>query len=252
MIPRSCLPLTYLDLAGHNEECVTPRLFSARIELLEEDQQEGRLPNQPLVLIAQSAADDRFYAVERVQYEIYALCRLGLWVTSRLLKGLQTGATSCSSGQRPRIKEPLRSPTETWWRGAAIEPEPKVLYQESSAQKAPRVRLCLQKPVHNTCPPMPLDGQKQSNRSQDEAGCSLGGIIEETTQEPEEMLAMIRSQYQESLYASKVSFCHYTILRIITNYIRRPHWHTLPRDLYPELVRLSTPRMALAVTNLIL
>ncbi len=204
-----------------------------------------------MVLIVQSAADDRLYAVERVQDGIYALCRLGLWVTSRLLEGLQSEATSCSLGQRARINERLRSPTDKWWRGAAIEPEPKVLYHISSAQEAPRIRLCLQKPVHNTCPPMPMVGQKQSNKSPEEAGCSLGGTIEETTREPEEMLAMIRSQYQESLYASKVSFCHYTILCIITNFVCRPPWHTLPKDLYPELVRLSNPRMARTVANLI-
>ena len=99
---------------------------------------------------------------------------------------------------------------------------------------------------------MPVIGQKQSNESPEEAGSSLGGMIEETTQEPEEMLAMIRSQYQDSLYASKVSFCHYIILRIITNFIQRPHWHILPRDLYPELARLSNLSIALAVTNLIL
>ena len=252
LIPRLCLPLTYLDSADYNEDHFTPRLFSARIESLEEDQQEGRLSNQPMVLIAQSAADDRLYAIERVQDGTYALCRLGLWVTSKCLQGLQTGATSCSLGQRARIKERLRSPTDKWWRGAAIEPEPKVLYHVSSAQQAPGIRLCLQKPITNTCSPMLLASQKESNKSPEEAGCSLGDMIEETIQEPEEMLAMIRSQYQDSLYASKVSFCNYAISRTITNFIRRPHWHTLPRDLYPEFVRLSNPRMAIVVTNLIL
>ena len=251
MIPRSCLPLNYLDSTGHQEEHVAPRLFSARIGNLEEYQQEGRLSNQPMVLIAQSAADDRLYAVERVQDGIYAICRLEVWVTSGILKGLETGATSCYLGQRAPIKERVRIPTDKWWRGAAIEPETKVHYHISSAQKAPSIHLCLQKPVHKTCPPMLLVGQNQSNKSPEEAGCSLGGMIEETTQEPEEMLAMIRSQYQESLYASKVSFCHYTILRFPTNF-RRPHWHTLPRDLYPELVRLSNPMMALAETNVVL
>ena len=202
--------------------------------------------------MAQSVADDRFYAVERVQYGIYALCRLGLWVTLELLQSLQTGATSCSWEQRPQIKEPLRIPKDRWWRGAVIEPEPKVLYHVSSAQKAPGIRLCLQKPVNTTRSPMLLAVQEQSDKSPEEAGCSLDGMIEETAQELEETLAMIRSQYQESLYASKVSFCHCTILRMITNFIQRPHWRTSPRDLYPELVRLSTPRMALAVTKLIL
>ena len=201
-----------------------------------------------MVLIAQSAADDRLYAVERVQEGIYALCRLELWVTTGLLKGLQAEATSCSLGQRARIKERPRSPTDKWWRGAAIEPEPRVPYHESSAQKASRVRLCLQKPVHNTCPPMPLIGEKQSNKPPGEAGSSLGGMMEDTTQEPEEMLAMIRSQYQDFLYASKVSFCYYTISHIATNFIQRPHWHTLPRDLYPELAPLFHLRIALAAT----
>ena len=205
-----------------------------------------------MVLITHSAADDRLYAVEKVQYGIYALCKLGLWVTLRMLKELRTGATNCYLGQRSRLEEQHRNPTDKWWQGAAIEPEPKVSHHIFSTQKASRIRLCLQKPVHNTCPAVLLVGQKQSNQTPEEGEYSMGGMIEETTQEPEEMLAMIRSQYQESLYASKVSFCHCTMPRFFTNLNRRPRWHTLPRDLYLELVRLSNPRMVLPMTNLIL
>lgn len=230
---------------------MAPRLFSARIDNLEEDQQESRLSNQPVVLVAQSAADDRLYAVEKVQDGIYALCRLGVWVTSRMLKDLHTGATNCYLGQRSRLEERHRNPTDKWWQGAAIEQEPKVSLHMSSAQKVPEIRLCLQKPVHNTSPPVLLVGQKQSSKTPEEGEYSLGGVIEETTQEPEEMLAMVRSQYQESLYASKVSFWHCTILRFFTNLNRRPHWHTLPRDLYLELGRHSNPRMVQPMTNLI-
>ena len=231
---------------------MAPRLFSARIDNLEEDQQESRLSNQPVVLVAQSAADDRLYAVEKVQDEIYALCRLGLWVTSRMLKDLQIGAKNCYLGQRSRLEERHRNPTEKWWQSAATEPEPKVSLHMSSAQKAPEIRLCLQKPVHNTCPPVLLIDQKQSNKTPEEGEYPLGVVIEETTQEPEEMLAMVRSQYEESLYASKVSFCHCTIIHFFTNLNRRPHWHTLPRDLYLGLVRHSNPRMVQPVTDLIL
>ena len=252
LIPRSCLPLTYLDLAGHEEEHVAPRLFSARIDNLEDDQQESRLSYQPVVLVAKSAADDRLYAVEKVQDGIYALCRLGFWVTLRLLRDLQTGATNCNLGQRSRLGERHPNPVKKWWQCAAIEPEPKVSHHVSRTQKDPKIRLCLQKPVHNTGLPTLLVGQKQSNKSPEEGECSLGDMVEGSTQEPEEMLAMIRSQYQESLYASKVSLCHSTTLRFIANFIRRPHWLTLPRDLYLELVWLSNPRMALPRTNLIL
>ena len=231
---------------------MAPRLFSAKIDNLEEDQQESRLSHQPVVLVAQSAADDRLYAVEKVQDGIYALCRLGLWVTSRMLKDLQVGATNCYLGQRSRLEDRHRNPTEKWWQSAAIEPKPKVSLHTSSAQKAPGIRLCLQKPVHNTCPPVLLVGQKQPHKSPGEGDYLLGGMIEETKQEPEEMLAMVRSQYQESLYASKVSYCHCTILRFFTNLNRRPHWHTLPRDLYLELVRHSNFRTVQPMTNLIL
>ena len=228
------------------------RLFSARIENLEDDQRDSRLSNQPVVLVAQSAADDRLYAVEKVQDGIYALCRLGLWVTSRMLRDLQSGATNCYLGHRSRFEERHPNLIDKWWQGAAIGSEPKVSHPVSSIQKAPRIRLCLHKPVHNTCPPMLLAGQEQSTKLPEEVAYSPGGVIEDTTQEPEEMLAMIRSQYQESLYASKVSFCHCTILCFFTNFHQRLHWHTLRRDLYLELVRFSNPRMALPMIRLIL
>ena len=228
------------------------RLFSARMDKLVDDQRNSQVSNQPVVLIAQSAADDRLYAVEKVQDGIYALYRLGLWVTSRMLRDLQGRATNCYSGPRSRLEARHPNPLDKWWQGAAIESEPKVSHPVSSIQKAPRIRLCLHKPVHNTCPPVLLVGQEQSDKSPEEVAYSLGGMIEDTTQEPEEMLAMIRSQYQESLYASKVSFCHCTILRFFTDFNRRLHWHTLRRDLYLELVRLSNPRMALPMIHLIL
>ena len=231
---------------------MAPRLFSARINTLEDDQLESRLSYQPAVLVAQSAADDRLYAVEKVQDGIYALCRLGLWVKLRMLRDLQPEATNCYLGQRSRLEERHPNPMKKWWQCAAIEPEPKVSHHVSRAQKDPKIRLCLQKPVHNTCLPTLLVGQKQSNKPSDEGQYSLGDMVEGSTQEPEEMLAMIRSQYQESLYGSKVSSCHCTILRFFTNFNRRLHWHTLPRDLYLELVRLSNPRMALPRANLTL
>ena len=231
---------------------MAPRLFSARIDNLEDDQQESRLSNQPVVLAAQSAADDRLYAVEKVQDGIYALCRLGLWVTLRMLRDLQTGATNCYLGQGSRLEGRHPNPIEKWWQCAAIEPEPKVSYHVSSTQKDPKIRLCLQKPVHNTCLSTLLVGRKQSNKPSEEGKYSLGDMVEGSTQEPEDMLAMIRSQYQESLYASKVSLCHSTTRRFIANFIRRPHWRTLPKDLYLELVWLSNPRLALPRTNLIL
>ena len=231
---------------------MAPRLFSARIDNLEDDQQESRPSNQPVVLVAQSAADDRLYAVEKVQDGIYALCRLGLWVTLRTLRDLQTGATNCYLGQRSRLEERHPNPLEKWWQCAAIEPEPKVSDHVSRTQKDPKIRLCLQKPVHNNCLHTLLVGQKQSNKPSEEGQYSLGDMVEGSTQEPEEMLAMIRSQYQESLYESKVSFCHCIILRFFTNLNRRLHWHILLRDLYLELVRLSNSRMALPRANLIL
>lgn len=208
LLPRSCLPLAYLDPTGETGEQLRSRLFSARIQILEGNDQDDQ-PTQPVVLVAQSSADDRLYAVEKVQCRVYALCRLGSWVT---LKAFEQQRSVHSDLNLPRKgRHPVRPEQagDHWWHTAAIRPEHdnEVRCKSSSrAEKSREVRLFLQRPMYKSTPlnlaaeetSLPIVPLQSKNM--------LETMIDEAPQEPGEIFDMIRSQYLEALYASKVNF----------------------------------------------
>lgn len=63
----------------------------------------------------------------------------------------------------------------------------------------------------------------------------VGTVLEEASQPPEEVLELIKSQYLETLYASKVGVIYLVLLDAITNYRLRRRWHTSRKDLSLEL-----------------
>ena len=244
LLPRSSLPLAYLEA---NYYGLT--LFSARIDLLEQDEPNNGQLNSPSVLIAQTVADNGLSAVEKVQNGVYALCKLGVWVTLKMLKDLHAGAMNGHSGPKAHNYESRQLQRDQWWRDAATRLVPKALSDQEDTTKSSTVRLCLQKPVPATCSPMPGAHEERSAMSPGLIERSSTDTVEDTRQELEEMLAMIRSHYQEALYASKVSCRHDIVRSTITKHLLRLHWHTLPRDLCLGHVRSSILLVALAMTN---
>ena len=249
LIPRSCLPLAYLDPVGDQEDEFGSRLFSAWIEGLEGNQQENQLSTQPTVLIAQSTSEGRLHAVERVQIGIYALCRLGQWVTTGAVERLQAGAMDRYPSQIVQNEEQRRGSSDEWWRSAAIKLDSEARNGVTRSGKIPGVRLCLQKPVQKSTPPSPTSDRISASILPEQEEGLLENMVEKAAKEPEEMLETIKSQYQEALYASKVGLQYVVYLDTVADSIRRLHWHTLPKGLCLELEQLSIQVTAPATTS---
>ena len=206
LLLRSCLPLAYLDPVGGQEDRCGSRLFSARIDCLDDGEQEVFRGTEAKILIAESSVNNRLHAVENVQNGIYALCGLGQWVTLSMLKRLQAGAVPYY-GPVAQVKddEKCRSDMREWWRTAALRPDCEVRKDSSTTRRAAGAQLCLKKPIQTGTSPSPTIDSISAPTIPQEDGNALDIFVEEREQAPETMLGMIKSQYQEALYASKVT-----------------------------------------------
>ena len=206
-LPRSCLPLAYLDPLGDPHGLPGSNLFSARIGALEETVHEDRGSNQATVLIAQSAAYDRLFAVERVQEGVYAMCRLGTWVGVNMLEQLQTVSVDTARSQKRQRWEQLGLPGDEWWNTAAADfwsKDRDGQGKDSGVEKARGVRLCLQMAQKEPTTPAQTTQEISQPVLQDQTEKVVTDMVVEAVQDPEEVFKMIRVQYQEALYASKV------------------------------------------------
>ena len=80
IISRSQLPLFFLDTTAA-EHYPLSGLFTAHIDVLEQDETAQRLGGQPIkVLIARHETDRVLYAIERVQARVYSICKLDPWL----------------------------------------------------------------------------------------------------------------------------------------------------------------------------
>ncbi|KAF2093044.1 hypothetical protein NA57DRAFT_61899 [Rhizodiscina lignyota] len=93
LLERSKLPLCYLDTASNSSPVSQSRFFSAHIDELEcsSQLQENAASEPPVVLIAKMDMDKSMYAIERVQKDTYALCKLAHWVKAKDLHGETAG-----------------------------------------------------------------------------------------------------------------------------------------------------------------
>ena len=206
------MPLAYLDPFAGRDDLLGPNLFSAHIEFLEKQLYEDRWPDETTVLIAQSPSDNGLFAIERVQDGIYAMCKLGTWVTINTLERLQIVPRSLT---RPRERQSLEQPRlwgDKWWDTAAIGFEPKSKFGPSldlGAEKNRGVHLCLQMPQQEASTPAQNTQEIAPSISQGQIEQTSDDMVAEAAQSPEEVLKMVRTQYQISLYASKarLPFC---------------------------------------------
>ena len=208
-IPRSCLPLAYLDPSGGRDDLLGSNLFSGYIGYLEKIVREDLRSSQPTVLIAQSALDDGLFAIERAEEGIYAMCRLGHWVDKNMLERLLVVPVDVARPQKRQSQEQPRLHGNSWWSIAAIgfmresNCDPG---KNSGVGKTRGVRLCLQMPQQKLTAPAQVNQEIEASIMQSQVDVSLESMVEEVAQDPEEILRTVRTQYQEALYASKVSF----------------------------------------------
>ena len=94
-------------------------------------------------------------------------------------------------------------------------------------------------------PPAQTTQEMPACVSQSHIDNALEDTVKEVVQDPDEVLKMIKGQYQDALYASKVrlSSCAPTILN--TDSSSSPLWHILRKGPCLELELLSTSTTAL-------
>ncbi len=232
VIPRSCLPLAYLDLAGNTNRAPGTQLFSARLSALESVLQ-GNLNDHPVLIARACSITATLYAIEKVDTGLYALCPLGQWVTTEALEQLHAVSVNEIAPKKPR-HERVDSQDGDWWRDLAIKDDGAIQLRSNRGEiEIPRnVRMCLKArrpaehtpvldtlqlplPVNKELIPRIVDGYTDGASHKPPTQTTEGLTNEEEscllpTQNTEDILSMLKIQYQENLYISKVrllGFC---------------------------------------------
>ena len=219
LLPRSCLPLAYLDLTHQSIAPSESTLFVGLIKALE-NELPGGWPISPLILVAQSLSDNQSWVIERVQRGTYALSRLCDWVTLKGLKRLIPLLPDSGSAQERRPPGENPEVQNEWWHTATTQPR-YTLEQTSDEtchyQRVGGISLCLQKPIldvlHETQSAKQIPAIEASQNT-----TTLDAGAGEHLQRSAEVLEMVRKQYREALYASKVGIiCSTIIIYVVDN-----------------------------------
>ena len=123
------------------------------------------------------------------------------------LERLRTVPIDIVRPQKRQRQEQPGFPGDKWWSTATIDLRSEDQYvqgQNSGVEKTREVRLCLQTAQQNPTTPALITQEIPQPVLQDQSGNLSTDMVEEAAQDPEEVLKMIRAQYQEALYASKV------------------------------------------------
>lgn len=160
-----------------------------------------------MVLIAESTVKNELFAIERVQEGVYAMCRLGKWITVNAIEQLHIIPVDIANPQKRQGHKQPRIWQNSWWSAAAIDLKCPIRYDPSkdlSFEKTHEVRLCLQKPQQCLHTPAQDTQEIPPSITQGQAESSVSNTFQEAAQDPKEVLNMVRAQYQEALYTSRV------------------------------------------------
>ena len=215
---RSCLPLSYLDSDGIGDQSASTRIFSARNAFLEASL-HGYTFDQPLLIATSGANDERLFAIERIDTGLYALCRLGQWVSLKALEKLYL-----QSQDRPPLSKQQRTQyinrgESEWWRSFAVGSLSDTWNSHRKKVDGPSgksIRLCMSVPQRPALvPPAPIiqqvpDSDVSENLDPQAQAVAYGGEdLQPALPDPAEALATIRAQYQEALYLSRSSLAYF-------------------------------------------
>ena len=215
---RSCLPLSYLDLNGRDNGIAGTQVFGTRNASLEANL-HGDAIDQPLLIAISGNSNGTLFAIERIDTGLYALCRLGEWVTLKALEKLHV-----LSQNRPTPSKQLRIQHSTsgnpeWWRPFAVGPVHDVRNGHSKTTdnaRKPNVQLCMGVPEPLALPPRPTNiRQYPEGYTPDSLGATLRvtedgeGHLQPVLPDPAEALTTVRTQYQEALYLSRSSLAYF-------------------------------------------
>lgn len=214
LVPRSCLPLAFLDVNGTSGDLQGNRIFSAKISSLEASLSPGKSLGGPVVLIAESGVTPCLYAVEQVRPGIYALCQLCAWVTLKDLEKL----IFKSKVPQPNLGslEKAILPGGKWWHEATIQSEGAApLSNKCKSWAAGGFQLCLKAPAHLS--PLAASPEEAVYETQQEQPLAISDnmipdiSLQGNAQNANEIFSMIRNQYQDALYMSQVRSNHFLL-----------------------------------------
>ena len=239
LLPRSSLPLVFLKSNTHAEDSPNSRTFKGRIPVLETCE-PGSLENKERQILVSQDGRRRLWVIERVGKCIYLMWKLNDWVTL----GDFDRKPSKASRACPHVSTESNTGNKSWWNIAAVDIDlryGKGFVNERESVKASILRLSM-KPSHTRLASGDFSDEppvaQQSDNLQPPACVTFGSDGQEYKDahpdiQPEDVFAMVRAQYMEALYMSKVATWHERLLFMMLMQRRRP-WPTLRRVPYLE------------------
>lgn len=207
IISRSQLPLSFLDSA-YNEQFPPNGLFTARIDELEQDEIDREQGAGALrVLIAQHDTKRGLYAIERVQAQVYSICKLAPWLKEKDVAELWNPAYT-SVYPAPSALTSDQDDGGPWWQHAVVEAQ--LVERPNKCARMSMVRQIAetvhakpepqQESFHLATPPVQLEGAAAPEPVQEHPV---------QTPTPLEQLDSLVQQYLEAVYTSKTSLAYF-------------------------------------------
>ncbi|KAI9782961.1 MAG: hypothetical protein M1839_004436 [Geoglossum umbratile] len=218
ILPRSHLPLSYLDLAASSTAVPTAHLFSAHIGALESEKFGGGNGEDSVILITRNEDDESLYAVESVGRGVYALCKLGDWVKEKALVGAALWARK--EPQHTIVNQDIGGSDSAWWKFARVNPPAPSVFEPQGrragendvadvlfSMKQPRPKALLATPHLPDSEPCSRGDQPAINTMVQSP--ELMGGTAAIRQSAQEIFDIVRSQYLETLYISRASLAYF-------------------------------------------
>ncbi|KAK0128839.1 hypothetical protein ONS95_000787 [Cadophora gregata] len=223
LLPRSNLPLSYIDILSTGKGLASSRLFETHVKILE---LEERMGNQPTVLIARLDDTRTLYAVERESRGLYVLLQLGSWVNLQELKAaaiVSRQELPDRAGLQPSVDLPTAAPEVNKYskkKRLAIEaiqsmvkrPSTGLLTESQSDSQTPVVESGPE-PVFVDSP-LSIEGRTdgQETTAATSTTCVPPALsMDEVAAQPTatDMFDNVRTYYLEALYLSKASLAYF-------------------------------------------
>ncbi|KAF2813296.1 uncharacterized protein BDZ99DRAFT_438346 [Mytilinidion resinicola] len=206
LIPRSQLPLTYLDTSVTTNP--SNRLFSSHIDVLEQDHVEAHQePEAPKILITRNEADKALYAVERIQESVYGLCKLAAWLKEKDVSDAWDSNKNIISSTRREVGNTQSG--KEWWHAAAIERHVEPVSEERAPK---RLRMSMLRPnplsLEATQPGPTVNSPIIPEAAQD-VTMDAPDIAAEELLSAQQIFENLVAQYLDALYLSKTSLAYF-------------------------------------------
>ena len=207
LLHRPSLPLNFLDSSSGQGEEDGSLLFLGRNEALS-SLDEQRNPHSS-ILVVRCASNDRLFTIEIVRNSVYALSRLALWVTLDMLKDLKTPAAAIEKLNVDSTSTAMVELDQEWWQSPSIlKSVDLTLFDKTlaiaSSQGLPSISLDTSMKHCQLKAHLPSSSSPQEEVSIN-ATEAVSKTVAENAQDVETIIENIKAQYQDALYASKVS-----------------------------------------------